>query len=224
MSRLNGRWWRITVIAIAGYLVACSISREEAPPGDGGMAVAPPRSTGSNDTGDSGRKKESNVSHFEDSGISQLAIPDGRNRGCRGGPDSPDPLESDQVAVFFVCQPRHGPVDVAATVRRVGSSGDPQRAAMALLLAGPTAQERKAGFRTQLGGPKDGVTFDLTRRKSSVKVNLSRQALDLPALLVTPFPTRQIVSTMRQFESVRRVELYIAGKPLCSYDPECSVP
>jgi hypothetical protein len=98
--------------------------------------------------------------------------------------------------------------------RRVKHTNAPARAALNALFAGPTAAERAAGLSTSLasGIEVDSLTISggLARVGLSAAFRESGEGLDEAHSLL---PGAQVVYTLTQFPSVRRVAIRVNGEP-----------
>lgn len=124
--------------------------------------------------------------------------------------------------LFYACDDVGSPGQAAPTPRRMADSDKAAPRALRLLFSGPAKQERAAGFTTALRSEAITVRPRLRMHRGAAGVYLPRRFLDVPLVLVSPTAVRQIVSTLRQFAHIRRVEIFVARKPLCDYAEECS--
>lgn len=128
------------------------------------------------------------------------------------------------VQVFFGCTPQSGPVvgAVPARVVTVPSGQRPERVALEALLAGPTEQERQAGYLSTFGSGSRGVAFETEiRSDGTAVVNFDQSIREKAKAFVSNIDTRQIVATLGQFPGVERVLILVEGDPLCRALGEC---
>lgn len=135
-------------------------------------------------------------------------------------PGSAHPPSS--VLVFFGCTPESGPVVAAVPARvvPVPAGGRPERVALETLLAGPTAEERQAGYVSNFGEASRGAEFEVEIRKDGLAMVNFDQALKTRAF-VSNLDARQVVATTGQLPGVDRVLILIEGEPLCKASGEC---
>ena len=128
------------------------------------------------------------------------------------------------VQVFFGCTPASGPVvgAVPARVVPVPSGGKPERVALEALLAGPTAEESRAGYVSNFGANSRGVGFEVEVHDDGMAVVNFDQAIRGQArAFVSNIDTRQVVATLGQFPNVKQVLILVEGEPLCKALGEC---
>lgn len=128
------------------------------------------------------------------------------------------------VQVFFGCTPASGPVvgAVPARVMAVPSGTKPERAAIEALLAGPTAEEKQAGYVSNFGDASRGAGVDVElRNDGTAVVNFDQAVRERGRAFVSNLDTRQVVATLGQFPGVERVLILIEGEPLCKALGEC---
>ena len=128
------------------------------------------------------------------------------------------------VQVFFGCTPQSGPVVAAVPARVVPVPAGQRRERVALeaLLAGPTEQERQAGYVSTFGSGSRGVAFEAeVRSDGTAVVNFDQAIREKAKAFVSNMDARQIVATMGQFPGVERVLILVEGEPLCRALGEC---
>lgn len=128
------------------------------------------------------------------------------------------------VQVFFGCTPQSGPVigAVPARVVPVPSGSKPEQVAVEALLAGPTAQERQAGYVANFGDASRGVGFQVELRNDGTAViNFDQAIRERARAFVSNLDARQVVATLGQFPGVERVLILVEGEPLCKALGEC---
>ena len=128
------------------------------------------------------------------------------------------------VRVFFGCTPKSGPVVGAVPVRVVSVPSDKgaERVAVESLLAGPTTQERQEGYVSNFGEASRGIQFEVEIRGNGLAVvNFDQAVRSQAKAFVSNLDARQVVATLGQFPSVRRVLILIEGEPLCRSLGEC---
>lgn len=128
------------------------------------------------------------------------------------------------VQIFFGCTPQDGPVVEAVPARVVsvpaGSAAQPF--ALRTLLAGPTDEERRAGYVSNFGEASRGVGVDVEIRNDGMAVANFDQAIRSKArAFVSNLDARQVVATLGQFPGVERVLILVEGEPLCKAMGEC---
>lgn len=137
-------------------------------------------------------------------------------------PRSASPPSS--VQLFFGCTPESGPVVAAVPARVVSVPAGTAAELVALrsLLAGPTAEERKAGYVSNFGEGSRGVGVEVEIRNDGMAVVNFDQAIRAQArAFVSNLDARQVVATLGQFPRVERVLILIEGEPLCKALGEC---
>lgn len=95
--------------------------------------------------------------------------------------------------------------------------------ALALLLAGPDAEEKRAGFISVFSSDSANVPFTVTvdGRRALAIVDLDKSIFDRPILTEPTSPDlnmfiSQIVVTVGQFPEINGVAIQVGGKPLCT--------
>lgn len=127
------------------------------------------------------------------------------------------------VVLFFACTPRTGPMLPAVPARRltVGGGLGAKEGALAALLRGPTAEERRMGFLSNFGERSAGTSFTIRMRADTAVVDLDRRIRDVPMMFVGRNDVAQLVATLGQFGDVRQVVIRVGGEPLCRVLGEC---
>ena len=128
------------------------------------------------------------------------------------------------MQVFFGCTPQSGPVVAAVPARVVPVSSGQRRERVALeaLLAGPTEQERQAGYVSTFGSGSRGVAFETeVRSDGTAVVNFDQAIREKAKAFVSNMDARQVVATLGQFPGVERVLILVEGEPLCRALGEC---
>jgi spore germination protein GerM len=86
--------------------------------------------------------------------------------------------------------------------------------AIRALLAGPTPQEREAGYVSNFGSASANIDFRVRVREDSVAVaDFDPAITKIPMAFVTTMESAQIVATLAQFPGIKRVMILIAGQP-----------
>lgn len=119
---------------------------------------------------------------------------------------------------------RPAPVVAAVPARVVPVPADqkPERVALEALLAGPTDQERQAGYLSSFGSSSRGVAFEAEiRSDGTALVNFDQAIRDHAKAFVSNIDARQVVATLSQFPGVERVLILVEGDPLCRALGEC---
>jgi spore germination protein GerM len=124
--------------------------------------------------------------------------------------------------VYFSCV-RTGSAPLAAAARTLPRRGASIESALRSLFRGPTAAERRAGYRTTFGAATARLPFTVTRdpRHRLAVVDLDRRFLDVEFLFVPTEDVAQIVSTAGQFPGIEWVAILVENDPLCKALQEC---
>lgn len=133
-----------------------------------------------------------------------------------------DPKASGRV--FWGCTPTTGPVLSAVPARQipVASGSDPKEAALRALLAGPTDDERQAGYLSNFGAASQNVEFTIeTPGDGLVVVDFDAAIRDVEFIFVSNMDATQIVTTLGQFPEAERVTILIDGQLLCQVTEQC---
>jgi spore germination protein GerM len=119
--------------------------------------------------------------------------------------------------VYFSCEPRKGPLVPAAAARELSPRDASPARALRILLRGPTAAERAAGFVSNFGRKTGNLRFRVTvdRRRGLAVVDLDPAIMRVDFVFVSVQDVAQITSTVGQFPPVRRVAILVGGRPLC---------
>lgn len=132
-----------------------------------------------------------------------------------------EPAGHGSVTVYFSCEPKNGPYLYAAAARRIPARATPLADAIEALLAGPTRDERRAGFLSTFGSATADIPFTVEVDKRVAIVDFHRTILDVEFAFVGVSEVAQIVSTAGQFPTVDAVDIQIGGEPLCRATGEC---
>lgn len=239
-SRQNGFWRRsgswVSTCAVLALLAACSAPAPPASSSEGSAepqvpadrrAGAPPPVPVPQTPGTANaagvRAPVSSLASMEEHALAVRTY--GAEEPSRCGlkaPGSASPPSS--IRVFFGCNPQSGPVvpAVPARVVPVAAGGKPERAAIEALLAGPTAQESRAGYVSNFGDASRGVEFEVEIRNDGLAViNFDQAIRDRARAFVSTLDARQVVATLGQFPGVQRVLILVEGEPLCRALGEC---
>lgn len=132
------------------------------------------------------------------------------------GPDCASGREpgDDEVGVYFVCAHPDGSTELTAATRTVADGADPAAVALEALLAGPTPDERDAGWISDL----PSADAELDHRDGTLVVDFDSDTINTELLLANDDLHRQIESTLVPFG---QVEVTVDGQGLCEIDPEC---
>lgn len=125
------------------------------------------------------------------------------------------------VTVFFSCAAKKGPYVYAAAARRIPARATPLGDAIRALLAGPTRQEKRAGFFSTFGPSTADIPFTVKVEERVAVVDFDRSILDVEFVFVGPSEEAQIVATAGQFPTVDAVDIQVGGEPLCRAIREC---
>ncbi len=135
------------------------------------------------------------------------------------------PAQAASVQVFFspalVPQTTADCARVQAVRRELSSTPAPATAALRLLFAGPSEEERAAGLRSPFSPATAGLLKRLAIRRGTAYVDLHdlRSELSGASASCGALELRaQIERTLRQFPSVQRVRLAIDGDPRALHD------
>lgn len=239
-NRKKGFWRQsrlgVSACAALALLTACSAPAPTASSSEGSAApqapadrragapppVPVPQTTGTADT-PGVRAPVSSLASMEEHALAVRTH--GAEEPSRCGlkaPGSASPPTS--VQVFFGCNPQSGPVvpAVPARVVPVAAGGKPERVAIEALLAGPTAEEGRAGYVSNFGDASRGVEFEVEIRNNGLAViNFDQAIRDRARAFVSNLDARQVVATLGQFPGVERVLILVEGEPLCKALGEC---
>lgn len=111
------------------------------------------------------------------------------------------------VQVFFVRDER-----VAAVTRQVAAQGGPAEDALRVLLTGPTTDEEKAGYRSNIPSGTRLLAFSVAA--GTATVDLSGEFASGGGSLSMQTRVAQIVFTATQDPAVRGVSFELDGKPI----------
>ena len=243
MDNLRNGFWRrsgpgVSACAALVLLTACSAPSPPASSSEGSAGSAPqapadrragapppvpvPQTTGTANAAGV-RAPVSSLASLEEHALAVRAY--GAEEPSRCGlkaPGGASPPSS--VQVFFGCNPQSGPVvpAVPARVVPVPAGGRPERAAIEALLAGPTADESRAGYVSNFGNASRGVEFEVEVRNNGLAViNFDQAIRDRARAFVSNLDAHQVVATLGQLPGVQRVLILVEGEPLCKALGEC---
>jgi hypothetical protein len=137
----------------------------------------------------------------------------------------PVPFEQgagERYYLYFTCLRKRGPPTQAAAARELAEDEAAPKAALRLLLEGPTAAERRAGFYSPFDAKTKALPFSVAVDVDGLAVvDLHRSIMDRPRAFISVTETAQITSTVGQFPDVKLVEIRVGGEPLCRVLGEC---
>ena len=153
--------------------------------------------------------------------------------GCAGGDDDAAPTSPTTTASSTTSAPTETGGEASATplrvyfvrLERMGAAGRDVQATPAVgaaalreLLAGPTADDRSAGLASEIpsGTKLNGLTID----NGVATVDLSRAFQSGGGSTSMQLRVAQVVYTLTQFPSVKRVRFRIDGKPVAAIGGE----
>lgn len=139
------------------------------------------------------------------------------------GDDAGIPRESGTVHVFFGCAGPDGRHAAAVPVRAVTvpPGADPREAAVRALIAGPTPEERRAGFTSALESVDGGAAFTVRVDADTATLDFASAGLADPRQMAGRAAVAQIVAALGQFRPIRFVRVRVDGEPLCRTMGEC---
>lgn len=123
--------------------------------------------------------------------------------------------------IYFSCVTT-GSAPLAAAARTLRNERSIEEV-LKLLFEGPTAAERRAGYRATFGAGTAHLPFTVRvdKRYRLAIIDLDRRFLEVEFLFVPTQDVAQIVSTAGQFPGIEWVAILIGGQPLCKALREC---
>lgn len=124
--------------------------------------------------------------------------------------------------VYFSCATT-GSGPLAAAARILPNQSASIQGALSVLFRGPTAAERRAGYRATFGAATSHLPFKVAvdRGHQLAIVDLDRRFLEVEFLFVPTDDVAHIVSVAGQFPGIEWVAILVDGQPLCKALREC---
>lgn len=136
------------------------------------------------------------------------------------GPTSTKPKDAVALYLYFTCSNETQPANLSRARFVNAESGDIE-AVLRQLLAGPTDEEKQAGFFSTFNEKTAGLGFETLLKDRFLVIDFDAAALKIPRLFVSNEDAAQIMATAGQFDSVRWVTIRIAGRPMCESQSKC---